>query len=270
MKLEIALQIFLLSSSIFFTVIAYINRAVTMPNNKIWHFSKGYPFKKALVMSLLFFFLFHAFILQKEYTFAESTPVQWILQQSANKASATELTKGLTYETGIREILYYNQEDSRWGNEKYGKTDLISQTGCGPTSLAMVISTLTDTIINPKEMADWAYTHGYCAEGSGSYHTLIQEGAEAFGLSVEQAKVTEGQKIADALADGKFVIALLGEGAFTSSGHFIVLRGITKEGNVFVADPKSIQKSQKIFSLGLLLEEAKGGANSLGPFWIIS
>lgn len=269
MKLEMALQIFLFSSSIFFVAAAYISKAVTIPSNKTWHFHKAYSLKKMLFMILAFFFLFYAFELQKQWSFYTSTPVQWILQQSANEASAQELTEGIIYQSGTAEITYYSQEDSRWANEKYGKTDLISETGCGPTSLAMVISTLTDITITPKQMADWAYANGYCAEENGSYHTLIQEGAEAFGLSVKQAKVTEGQKIADALAEGKLVIALLGEGTFTSSGHFIVLRGITKEGNILVADPKNVENNQKVFPLGLLLEEAKGGAGSLGPFWVI-
>ncbi len=40
----------------------------------------------------------------------------------------------------------------------------------------------------------------------------------------------------EALESGKLVIAIMSAGHFTTTGHFIVLRGITEEGNVLVAD----------------------------------
>lgn len=268
MRLEMVLQIFLFSS-IFLILAAYYNRTVTIPNDKIWHMTKFYYIKKSMLISIIPVFIFLSFSLQQQKTITESKTVQWIAEQAANQATAKELTKGITYCTAKNDIVYYNQEDSRWANEKYGKIDLISVTGCGPTCLAMVISTLTDITINPKQMADWAYENGYCAEGSGSYHTLIENAAKAFGLKVEQVSVLEGQKIVDALSNNKLVIALMGKGTFTSSGHFIVLRGITEQGNVLIADPKNKKNTQKTFPLGLLLSEAKGGADGLGPFWII-
>ena len=79
-------------------------------------------------------------------------------------------------------LVYYNQTDERWANELYGEVDYIEEAGCGPTVLAMAVSSLTDTQINPKEMADWAAENGYCAPGSGSYHTLIADGLKNFGL----------------------------------------------------------------------------------------
>lgn len=268
MRLEMILQIFLFSS-IFLILVAYYNRTVTIPNDKTWNIAKLYYIKKSTLISMIFVFLFLSFSLQEQKIVTESKTVQWIAEQAANQATAKELTKGITYHTAENKIIYYNQEDIRWANEKYGKTDLISVTGCGPTCLAMVISTLTDVTINPKQMADWSYQNGYCAEGSGSYHTLIENGAKAFGLQVEQASVLDGQKIVDALSNNKLIIALMGKGTFTSSGHFIILRGITKQGNVLIADPKDKKNTQKTFPLGLLLSEAKGSADGLGPFWII-
>ena len=268
MRLEMVLQIFLFSG-IFLTLAAYYSRTVTIPNDKIWHIIKFRHIKKSILISIIPVFFLLSFSVQQQRIFTESKTVQWIAQQAGNQATAKELTKGITYHSAKNDIVYYNQEDSRWSNEKYGESDLISVTGCGPTSLAMVISTLTDIKINPKQMADWAYQNGYCAEGSGSYHTLIENAAKAFGLQVEQVSVLEGQKIADALSNNKLIIALMGKGSFTSNGHFIVLRGITEQGNVLVADPKSKKNTQKTFPLGLLLSEAKGNADGLGPFWII-
>ena len=119
-------------------------------------------------------------------------------------------------------------------------------------------------------MSDWAYQNGYRCEGSGSYHSLIPEGARHFGLKVEGATIYEGQKIVDALASGKLVVAIMGKGHFTTSGHFIVLRGVTKSGKILVADPASVKKSGQEWDLSIFLNEARRGAAAGGPFWIIS
>jgi hypothetical protein len=51
----------------------------------------------------------------------------------------------------------------------------------------MVVSTLTGTTVDPKEMADWSFENGYVAEGNGNYHALIPNGAQHFGLTVTGA-----------------------------------------------------------------------------------
>ena len=175
----------------------------------------------------------------------------------------------LVFSNGDQEVVYYNQADERWGNEMYGKTNTIAIAGCGPTALAMVVATLTDTAIDPKGMADWSYANGYVAEGNGSYHALIPDGARHFGLSVTGATAADGQKIIDALAEGKLVIALMGPGHFTVSGHFIVLRGITSEGNMLVADPISIRKTGMEWDMRIIMREASRKAVVGGPFWIL-
>lgn len=62
----------------------------------------------------------------------------------------------------------------------------------------------------------------------------------------------------------------MGKGHFTSSGHFIVLRGITEEGKILVADPISIKRSEQEWDLSIILNEARKGADAGGPFWIIA
>ena len=176
----------------------------------------------------------------------------------------------IRYTQGSTEVIYYNQGDARWGNKLYGKYDTIRVAGCGPTSLAIVVSTLTGKRIDPGQMSDWAYQNGYRCEGSGSYHSLIPEGARHFGLRVEGATIYEGQKIVDALASGKLVVAIMGKGHFTTSGHFIVLRGVTKGGKILVADPASVKKSNQEWDLSIFLNEARRGAAAGGPFWFIS
>lgn len=62
----------------------------------------------------------------------------------------------------------------------------------------------------------------------------------------------------------------MGEGHFTDSGHFIVLRGLDENGKVLVADPASRERSAQAWDLELILDEASENAGKAGgPFWII-
>ena len=175
---------------------------------------------------------------------------------------------GVIFSDGETQVVYYNQLDERWKYELYG-TDTIGGYACGPTSMAIVVSSLTSETVDPPHMAQWAYENGYWCSGNGSYHTLIPGAAQAWGLSVEGCTASEPQRIIDALADGKLVVALMTKGHFTSSGHFIVLRGCTSDGEILVADPASYQRSEKSWDLSIILNEASKNAGAGGPFWII-
>ena len=60
----------------------------------------------------------------------------------------------------------------------------------------------------------------------------------------------------------------MSKGHFTSSGHFIVLRGVQGD-KILVADPASTSRSQKTWDLSIILDEASKRAGAGGPFWII-
>ena len=176
--------------------------------------------------------------------------------------------EGVVFTDGVTQVTYYNQLDSRWANSLYG-TDNIGGYACGPTSMAIVVSSLTSETVDPPHMAQWAYENGYWCSRSGSYHTLIPGASEEWGLDVEGCTAAEPQRIVDALADGKLVVALMTKGHFTSSGHFIVLRGVTSDGQIMVADPSSYSRSEKTWDLSIILNEASKNAGAGGPFWII-
>lgn len=171
-------------------------------------------------------------------------------------------------EGGATSVVYYNQLDERWKTEAYG-TDNIGGYACGPTSMAIVISSLTSNSMDPIQMSQWAFENGYWCSGSGSYHSLIPGAAEEWGLKVEGCTASEPQRIVDALANGKLVVAIMTKGHFTSSGHFIVLRGVTADEKILVADPASYSRSEKEWDLNIILNEASKHAGAGGPFWII-
>ena len=166
-------------------------------------------------------------------------------------------------------LTYFNQLDERWANEKYGKTDTIGVAGCGPTALAIAISNLTGDETDPVEVAEWSYDNGYVCEGSGSYISLIPNAAEHFGLSVEKLGKSSAEEIKQHLEDGKMIIAIMGAGHFTNTGHFIVLRGVTDDGKILVADPVSYNRSTMAWDVSTILKEVKN-AGSGGPFWSLS
>ena len=176
--------------------------------------------------------------------------------------------EGIVFADGSTPVTYYSQLDDRWRYLPYG-TDDIGGYACGPTSMAIVVSSLTSETVDPPHMAQWAYENGYWCSKSGSYHSLIPGAAEAWGLAVEGCTSSEPQRIVDALADGKLVVALMSKGHFTSSGHFIVLRGVTSAGKILVADPASYARSEKQWDLKIILDEASRSAGAGGPFWII-
>jgi len=73
---------------------------------------------------------------------------------------------------GATEVAYFNQLDQRYANKPFG-TDNTGGYGCGPASMAILVSSLTDDLVDPAEMAKWAYGHGGWRKGQGSCHSLI-------------------------------------------------------------------------------------------------
>lgn len=177
--------------------------------------------------------------------------------------------EGVVFTDGGREVIYYNQLDERWADTMYGTSGTIGEAGCGPTAMAIVTSTLTGTPHDPVELSEWSVANGHRCEGNGSYHSLIPAAAEAYGLSWESVPRDDPQAMVDALADGTLVVAIMAKGHFTNSGHFIVLRGVTAEGKILVADPASRKRSEQEWDLSIILDEARKGAAAGGPFWAI-
>ena len=170
---------------------------------------------------------------------------------------------------GPIKVVCYLQSDERWGNLKYG-SDRISTHGCGPTAMAMVVSSMTDTLILPQDMAKWAVDHGYWARHSGSYHSIVIGTATAFGLQAKGYTLRDTDSLREELMSGNLFVALMGPGHFTQSGHFIILRGVTLSGDILVADPGSLERSLTAWDAQLILDELSKSTADGSPLWIIS
>ena len=187
---------------------------------------------------------------------------------SDNSADADLSDIVFTGRGNSKDVVYFSQYDGRWGSKMYGKTNTIAGAGCGPSSLAICISTLTNKTVTPPEVCEWSVKTGHRCEGSGSYHSLIPDGAAHWGVpcrGIGQSK----KQLVKALQDGKLVIAIMSRGHFTRGGHFIVLRGITSQGKILVADCASYERSQKEWDINIFLNECNKGAAAGGPFWVL-
>lgn len=179
---------------------------------------------------------------------------QFVLDYEKNKDKheAIDISK----EVRDGEIPLFLQWDERWGYETYGD-DYMAVTGCGPTALSMVYIGLTgDTSLNPYEMAKLAQNNGYYVNGSGSSWNMMLGLASQIGLDANEISLDENS-IKKELSAGNPIICIMGPGDFTTSGHFIVLTGITDDGKVQVNDPNSVKNSQKTWELDRIMSQMR-------------
>lgn len=134
-------------------------------------------------------------------------------------------------------FVYFSQKDPAWKDKAYGSST-IERSGCGPTSVAMIISTLLKQRILPDEVAAAGEANGSFIEGVGTAHSpLMQAVQQKWGVQFEFL----GGRMAEidtALESGKIVyIGGSGTAPYTDGGHIVVVRGKTSDGKYIVADP---------------------------------
>lgn len=134
-------------------------------------------------------------------------------------------------------LTYYSQIDSRWKKDIYSSVGDYSQTigssGCGPTSAAMVVSSIKGNI-TPKEMADLYVQYGYRSKNSGTYWSAFKWTADVF--NIEYKETGNFDNAINALKDNNYVVVSCGAGLFTYGGHYIVIVGVDGD-NLKIYDP---------------------------------
>lgn len=162
----------------------------------------------------------------------------------------------------IAGFIYFNQGDAAWNQNGY----CIKSSGCGPTAMAVCISSLTKKWVTPLDTTIWAYEHGYYSN-AGSVHEVVPALAKNYQLGCNGLG-TDYKKIRDALKKKHPVVGLMGPGYFTKGGHFISLVAIDDKDQVTVADVGSRQRSTYKYRLKDVIEQSKA-ASAGGPFWEI-
>ena len=129
----------------------------------------------------------------------------------------------------------YLQTDARWKSKPYrvpGEQSTIGSAGCGPTCAAMVISTLKGKTVTPVDTCDWSIRHGYKALNQGTYYSYFVPQLKAYGIQCKQMLGSRilnqpqhpiHEQVKQYLSQGYYVIALMGPGTWTKSGHFVLV-----------------------------------------------
>lgn len=134
-------------------------------------------------------------------------------------------------------LTYYSQVDSRWSNHMYSaindKSQTIGSSGCGPTSAAMIVSSIRGTI-TPDKMGDLFVEYGYRSTNNGTYFSAMKWTADVFNIDYKETYSLN--TAVDLVRDNYYVAVSCNEGLFTYGGHFIVIVGI--DGNTLkIYDP---------------------------------
>ncbi|MBX6334335.1 C39 family peptidase [Candidatus Saccharibacteria bacterium] len=134
----------------------------------------------------------------------------------------------------------YDQCDPAWGGKQYGVAGTICQAGCGPSTMAMIITALTGTPVTPDVVAEYAAANGQ-SFGGGSAWTIPKVTAEHWGLKATFLG-NDIVKINEVLMNGGLVAAA-GRGGipFTPGGHYIVIRALTADGQWLIGDSNLVE-----------------------------
>lgn len=177
----------------------------------------------------------------------------------------------ISYDTvgkGVKKVVYFNQGEEPWGSMPYG-TSTIGAAGCGPTSMAIIISTLTGQTVNPQMTCAYSISNGEYVSGVGTAHSFPTNAAHHWGLTSERVGKDRMDYVVQSLKEGKMVIEICEAYTITGSGsgHFIVLTGVTRDGYITIADCASRERTGKVYSVETI--KSYGRDLSEGAFWII-
>ncbi len=149
----------------------------------------------------------------------------------------------------------YIQTDPRWADAPYGSTT-VGPSGCGPSAMAMIITVLTGQAITPDQTAKVAGDDGMYISGQGSSHQVAPDLAKHYSLKSTKIQ-SDVTAISNAVKGGSYVI-MSGTGSlpFTSSGHYILIRGVTADGKWKIADSAHKDTNNTAFSPSTILSMA--------------
>lgn len=142
------------------------------------------------------------------------------------------------------EVIFYDQNN--YPNDSFCglKKETIETSGCGVTSMAMVVSTYENNKkYDPIYMNKEATNKKMCGAGSGTSQAFF--GKEANAMKYKYLGGSKYNKsllnnVLKHLSQGHLVIARMGPSHFTGAGHYIVLGGIDPDTKkVYVYDPNN-------------------------------
>lgn len=162
----------------------------------------------------------------------------------------------------------YLQIDPEWKNKPYavkGESSTIGGSGCGPTAMAMVLATWADSRVTPGTECAWALKNGFKAPHSGTYYSYFVPAARRYGLACTQLNGASiygnagsglHAQVLSFLAQGDLIIACMGKGNWTKSGHYVLLWDVQGD-TAYVNDPASTLERRTRGSWALFRRQVK-------------
>ncbi|WMI82108.1 C39 family peptidase [Anaerotignum sp. MB30-C6] len=162
----------------------------------------------------------------------------------------------------------YMQNDPKWASHDYsapGEKTTIKAEGCGITCAAMVIATLADKNVTPITTAEWSKKRGYKAKGQGTYYSYFKPQGAEYGIEITMLNGTSiygspsskyHELAKQAIERGDMVIACMGKGNWTTSGHYVLWYGL-EAGKVLINDPWSNKPKQTYADYNLFKSQVK-------------
>lgn len=149
-------------------------------------------------------------------------PKTWakLIAGETDTTSDTQITTGNKV---LNNCVKYLQWDSKWKTVKYSthtSSQTIGNSGCGPTSMAMIMATFIDPKIMPVEMCKLAVDNGYRTYNSGTawgFYKYVFKKYSGFTKYVETNSV---ETLKAALREGALAVCSMNsnDGGFWTSG----------------------------------------------------
>jgi hypothetical protein len=137
-----------------------------------------------------------------------------------------------------------------------GREISVWTSGCGAAVVSMAVKCLTgEEQQTPYTLFRWAVERGLY-KGYGLAHDALTAMAALYGVKSRWIEPDEAA-ILEALGAGHPVIAHMGKGHFTNNGHYIVLRGVAPNGEIYVIDPAVLENSFLTFPLEQIIRESR-------------
>lgn len=139
--------------------------------------------------------------------------------------------------SGEPKLTYISQIDSRWKNYPYtvtnNKNQTIGRSGCEVATAAMIIDSIVGNV-SVTELADMFVKYGYRSPNNGTYWSANRAIADEF--DIEYKETSNFGVMLEMLKSNNYIIASVGNGLFTTGGHYIMIYGIEGD-NLKIYDP---------------------------------
>ena len=132
----------------------------------------------------------------------------------------------------LNNCVKYLQWDSKWKKIRYSthtNSQTIGNSGCGTTSMAMILATWYNSKITPVETSKMSVDNGYRTYDSGTawgFFKWIFKQYDCFSKYIETSSIVT---LEAAIREGALAVCSMNSNDnkfWTSSGHYIVARGV--------------------------------------------